>query len=87
MAFKMANLENCFNQAQVKGAAFVGVKIEMGGFPEPEVIINGRENIESKLEYYKKTYNENLEHNHAPGIKIVAFTYGENFTDIQEDLA
>lgn len=86
MDLTMTNLENCFTNAIDFGSTFVGVKIEMSGFKQPEVIINPAENIESKLEYYKKTYDENLNHKHAPGIKIVGFTYGDDFGDIQEDL-
>lgn len=87
MPLTMTNLENCFNQAALSHANFVAVKVEMSGFPEPEIIINSQPNIQSKLEYYKATYDENLEHKHAAGIKIVAFTHGEDFDDIYEDLA
>lgn len=86
MNLTMKHLENCFTEAQNLGESFVGVKIEMDGFPQPEVIINKNENIESKLAYYKKTYDENLNHKFAPGIKIVGFTYGQDFGDIQEVL-
>jgi hypothetical protein len=86
MNLNVTNLENCFNEAASIGAGFVGVKIEMDGFPQPEVIINKAENIESKLAYYKKTYDENLNHKFAPGIKIIGCTYGDDFGDIQEDL-
>lgn len=86
MNVKMENLEICFNQAVVTGAAYVGVLIEMEGFPQPEVIINKNENIDSKLAYYKKTYGEDLNHKFAPGIRIVGFSYGQNFSDIESDL-
>lgn len=86
MNVKMENLEICFNQAVVTGAAYVGVLIEMEGFPHPEVIINKNENIDSKLAYYKKTYGEDLNHKFAPGIRIVGFSYGQNFSDIESDL-
>lgn len=84
MELTMENLENCFIQAA--SASFAGVKIEMAGFPHPEVIINRSENAESKLEYYKETYDEKLNHKFAPGIKIIGFTFGDDFGDIQEDL-
>ena len=45
--------------------------VDMPGFPAPEMITNPPENIDGKLEYYKKTYDENCEHKHAPGIRIV----------------
>lgn len=86
MKLTMAHLENCFTEAENLGEAFVGVKIEMEGFPQPEVIINKGENIESKLAYYKKTYDENLNHKFASGIKIIGFSYGQDYGDIQEDL-
>ncbi|WGT40128.1 hypothetical protein QH639_04925 [Lysinibacillus sp. 1 U-2021] len=45
--------------------------IDMPGFDEPELITNPPANIENKLAYYKATYDENLEHKHAKGIRIV----------------
>lgn len=45
--------------------------IEMPGFPAPEIITNPPENIDGKLAYYEKTYDENCEHKHATGIRIV----------------
>lgn len=45
--------------------------IDMPGFEQPELIINPPANIENKLVYYKATYDENLEHKHAKGIRIV----------------
>ncbi|GKU81216.1 hypothetical protein [Niallia sp. NCCP-28] len=86
MNLTATNLENCFEQAKLLGVPYVAVKIEMAGFPEPEIIINKRENIDSKLAYYKKTYDGDLTHKFAPGIKIVSFTFGDDFGDIQEDL-
>lgn len=80
------DLEICFNQAVVSGAAYVAVLIEMEGFPQPEVIINKNENIDSKLAYYKKTYGEDLNHKFAPGIRIVGFSYGDNFSEIENNL-
>jgi hypothetical protein len=81
------NLEICFNEAKEREMKFVGVVIEMDGFPQAEVIINPAANIDSKLEYYKKTYDENLSHKFAPGIKIIGFSYGNSFSDLQDDLA
>lgn len=53
----------------------LGLMIEMPGFESPELIINPVENLEKKLEYYKNTYGEDLEHKHAKGIKIIAYTF------------
>lgn len=45
--------------------------IEMPGFPAPEMITNPPENIDGKLAYYAETYDENCEHKHAVGIRII----------------
>jgi len=82
----MVRLTGVFNEAKGLGMSFIAVKIRMDGFPEDEVIINGHANIETKLDYYKKTYDENLKHRFAPGISIVDYTYGDSYDDIQDDL-
>lgn len=80
------NLEECFNKAIEENKKYIGVKIEMQGFPKPEIIINENENFTSKLAYYEKAYNEELTLKTFNGIKIVGFTYGNSFKDIEEDL-
>ena len=79
-------LDKCFNEAITEDANYVAVQIQMDGFPTDEIIINDKHNIVSKLEYYKKTYNEDLEHKYAPGIRIVGFAYGYSFSRIQREL-
>ena len=83
---KLKNLEICFERAKKNNHKFVAVKIEMEGFPEAEVIINPIVNADSKLAYYKKTYNEELNHNHAKGIKIIGCTFGDSMNEIEENL-
>lgn len=80
------NLEKCFYEASVKGAKYVGVKIKMEGFPKAEIIINENENFDKKFDYYKKAYNEDLSLKTFSGIKIVGFTYGDSFEEIENDL-
>ena len=80
------NLEECFCNATLKDKKYIGVKIEMKGFPKAEIIINDKENFGDKLTYYKKAYNEDLVLKTFNGIKIVGFTYGDSFQDIQNDL-
>ncbi|WP_163247839.1 hypothetical protein [Bacillus tropicus] len=86
MELTLEGLEQCFNEAASEEANYVAVQIEMDGFPSDEVIINDKHNIASKLEYYKKTYNEDLEHRYAPGIRIVAYAYGYSFSGVQREL-
>ena len=86
MELTLEGLEQCFNEAASEEANYVAVQIEMDGFPSDEVIINDKHNIVSKLEYYKKTYNEDLEHRYAPGIRIVGYAYGYSFFGVQREL-
>lgn len=86
MDLKMKDLEQTFNEAMESSARYIGVKISMNGFPSDEVIINQTENFEKKLEYYKDTYDEGLNHKHAPGICIVGFNYADDFATLEETL-
>ncbi|WAT23606.1 hypothetical protein O0R52_21660 (plasmid) [Bacillus halotolerans] len=82
----MKNLEECFIQAKELRKKFIAVKIEMEGFQEPEIIINPISNTESKLKYYKKTYDEKLKHKYSDGIKMIGFAYGDSMNEIQQFL-
>lgn len=82
----MEHLINNFDQAKLQEARFVGLLIRMDGFEKDEIIINEKENFDTKLEYYKNTYDESLNHKFAKGIRISGFTFGDTFDDIQADL-
>ena len=82
----LLNLDSCFKTAIKKDMKYVGVKIKMQGFIEPEVIINQKENFEDKLAYYKKAYNEDLTLKTFNGIKIVNFAYGNSYEEIENAL-
>ncbi|HDR4724626.1 hypothetical protein J0835_11095 [Bacillus cereus group sp. Sample62] len=86
MGMTLEELEKCYNKAFIEGAEYVAVQIEMDGFHSDEVIIDDKYSIDSKLKYYKKTYNENLEHRWIPGIRIVGFAYGYSFSEILHEL-
>lgn len=83
---KINNLINCFEGAKKGKARYVGVKIVMPKCPSPEVIINEYPNFDSKLEYYKNAYSEDLSLKACEDIKIIGFTYGNSFAQIQKDL-
>lgn len=71
---KMSDLEFIIKQG-IKSKTNVGVFIEMPDFQFPEIIINPVENLEKKLKYYKNTYDDDLRHKHAEGIKIIGYTF------------
>lgn len=83
---KMRDLEACVAQAKAYGMSFIGVAFELPGTEDVEFIINPSCNFDTKLKYYKETYDEDLNHKKAPGVKIVDFTYGHSFTDIQASM-
>lgn len=70
----MSELEFVVKTA-IKTKQSLGLLIEMPGFESPEMIINPCENLQKKLEYYKGTYDEKLEHKNAKGIKIIGYTF------------
>ena len=78
----MTELENIFQEAKKKDAKYVMVKIAMQGFEKPEVIVNPKENIDSKLAYYKKAYKEDLHLKTFDGIQIVEAGY---ISDMKEE--
>ena len=80
----MQMFEEAFSSAWAKESNYLGVLISING--NLEVIINHKDNYEQKLEYYKTTYNEILEHKHASGIKIIDFTFEENYAGIEMNL-
>lgn len=82
----IVNLETCFDVAIEKDVNYVGVLIQMQGFETPEIIINETPNFKTKLEYYKKAYNQDLTLKTFNGIKIIGFSYGNTFEDIEKDL-
>ena len=82
----MENLINNFEGAKKSDAKYVGVVVMMQGFEKPEIIINTKENFDTKLAYYQKAYNEDLTLKTFNGIKIVGFTYRDSFNEIEKDL-
>lgn len=78
MAFhKISNIEELANAigGAAKANTDIGIVIEMPAFKSPEIIFNPPENLQKKLEYYENTYDENLNHKHAEGIKIIGYTF------------
>ena len=78
----MTDLENTFRQAIALEVNYIGVRIKMQGFDEPEIIINPKDNFEAKLEYYKKAYNDGLTLKTFNGIKIIGFEFGDSLAEI-----
>ena len=78
----LKDLENSFNSAKEGNFKYIGVLISMQGFEKSELIINRKENFDTKLAYYKNAYNNDLTLKTFNGIKIVDFAYGNNLDTI-----
>ena len=83
MELTMKDLEQCFKDAKYTGALFIGVKVQAPGSPEPEVIVNCSENFDFKLDYYKRAYESNLTLKTFNQIKIVDFTFGDCYDELE----
>lgn len=77
------NLEICFNTAIKTNSKYIAVLVKTPNSDKPEMIINANENFNSKLDYYKNAYNKDLTLKTCDGIKIVGFTYGSSFSEIE----
>lgn len=49
----------------------VGIKLKMPNQEEPEIIMNYNSSIDTKLDYYMNTYDDNLVHKNNPEIQII----------------
>lgn len=77
-------LAECFKIAKEEGFKYIGVSFQIKNFPEKEVIINSRDNFDSKMKYYLDTYDEKLYHKFSGDkVKIVDFTCGDTYEDIE----
>jgi hypothetical protein len=68
----MDELEDIINKA-IDGEISLSLFIKLPDLVEPEVITNPPTNLKQKLKYYKETYNDNLEHKYAKGVKILGW--------------
>lgn len=76
-------LEDVFNEALQNHAQSVAVELTIPNQRYTEFIVNRYSSIRSKLNYYKKIYNENLVHNRNDRIKIISAGWGD--TDFWEE--
>jgi hypothetical protein len=80
------DLEEVFTKAKKDDYEFIGVKIEMQGFEMPEIIINPKQNFDTKLAYYTNAYNDDLTLKTFNGIRIIDCACGDSYSEIQSDL-
>lgn len=74
---KMSELEAIFEEAKKNRAQTIAVEITIPGQRDTEFIINQNRSFRNKLNYYKRTYNDDLVHNKVPSIRIVSAGFGD----------
>ena len=74
---KISELEDIFNEALKEHAQTVAVELTIPGQRDTEFIVNRYRSIRNKLNYYKRTYSEDLIHNKVPSIQIVSAGWGD----------
>lgn len=65
-------MEKLFAEAKNKGMD-IGVEVTVPGQEETELIINKNSSIDNKLSYYMRSYDDDLNLNANPEVKIVGF--------------
>lgn len=72
---KKQQFEELCKKALQRDSGYLVVLVESPDSVKPEIIINPRENLETKLAYYMRAYNDNLELNTFNKIRIVKYYY------------
>jgi len=83
MSITKKDLEQCFKDARYTDSLFIGVKISTRGSIAEEIIINPSENFDNKLEYYMKSYNDDLVLKTYDGIQITDCTFADSYDGIE----
>ncbi|AWZ48368.1 hypothetical protein C3495_05840 [Clostridiaceae bacterium 14S0207] len=81
MELTINNLERCFYEASKNDKKYVALKLS--GYKNNEILIIQNADFDSRFYFIKQVFNKEL----ALGfIKIVGFTYGDTFEEIEKDL-
>lgn len=81
----MKNLIDTFKTGEKLDANYIFVVVEVSS-KKQDIIINKMKDMKDKVKYYKKVYNEELNHKSHKGIKIIAFDYLYNFSELETRL-
>lgn len=66
----MKEMVQFFKDVKEKGLDMV-IKLKMPNQEEPEIIMNYNKSVDTKLEYYQKTYTDDLVHKNKSDIQII----------------
>ncbi|ABY46796.1 hypothetical protein [Bacillus mycoides] len=69
----------------IKGMTVFYFGVKMKDFPQEELIVNHVDNLDKKLEYIDKTYNDDMKH--ASGmVEITSFGHSLDMTTMPDDV-
>lgn len=74
MKNKKEKFERLYKKYIEDGAEYIGVFVKSHNLQEPELIVNPKENLSKKLEYYLNAYNCDMRLNSLHSIQIVAIS-------------
>lgn len=74
MQTKKERFERLYREYMNDGAEYIGVFVKAHNLQESELIVNPKENLSKKLEYYLKAYNGDMRLNSLHSIQIVAIS-------------
>ena len=69
----LSGLIACFEQAKMESWYWIAVYVVTDEQETPEIIINHKDNFDTKLEYYQRAYNNDLELKSYHKIRIVGY--------------
>lgn len=84
MNLRMPDLEAHVKEAVEKNAKYFAIVVSIHG--NKETLINETANAKPKVDYYKVAYSDDLIHKNSEGIRIVGYTYGNTFHEIEVNL-
>ena len=82
--FNQLNLELCFNGAKGHNSKYVGILIRTP--MSEEVIVINNKDFDTKLEYYKNAYTDELKLKANSEVEIIGFTFGNSYSVLEYDL-
>lgn len=81
----IADLKKIFKDAKSKNDKYVVIYVKMPNCEKEEIIINEKENFDSKLDYYIKAYNNDLTLKSCNDISIVGIARYKSLIDFAND--
>lgn len=70
-------LEQIFNEAYESDYNSIAIEMTIPHRTETEIVFHRRQTIFNRLNYYKRTFDENLKHKRVDGISIVSVGFGD----------